>query len=99
MRSLHPRGRPATDRDRLFVSAPALWPHWPFLPVVRPGPGGAECGLMYDALHAAGRAGFSATVFLCNLFELPPSAAEFLAMPRRVYDTADELLADGWRID
>ena len=54
---------------------------------------------MYDALHAGGRAGFSAAVFLCNLFELPPSATEFLAMPRRVYDTAEELLADGWRVD
>jgi hypothetical protein len=93
------RGRPATDRDRLFVSSPALWPVWPFLPVVRAGPGGEECGLLYDALHAAGRAGFSATVFLCNLFELPPTAAEFLASPRKVYDTVGELLADGWRVD
>jgi hypothetical protein len=33
------------------------------------------------------------------LFLLPPTEAELLASPRHVYDTVDELAADGWSID
>ena len=45
------------------------------------------------------RYGYSATVCLCNLFLRPTGEKEFLELPRRVYDTPEELLADGWRVD
>ena len=43
--------------------------------------------------------GYSASVFFCNLFLLPPSFEEFLELPKEVYDSAEELLAAGWRVD
>ena len=91
---------PAGGRDLLFCCTPGLWATWPVLPVVRPGAdGGTECGLLYDCWTVAGRPGYSATVFLCNLFLMPTGEGAFLELPRRVYDTAEELLADGWRVD
>lgn len=94
------KSRPATARDRLFIETPPLWPTWPFLPVVRVTPGGEiECGLLYDCWSLARRPGFSATVFLCNIFMLPKKEDDFLALPKCVYDTTGELLAGGWRVD
>ena len=61
--------------------------------------GRLELGLRFDALGAAGLTGFSATVFMVNLFTLPRTLPEFLALPREVFDAAEELLAAGWRID
>ena len=37
------------ERTILFVSMPALWPHWPFLPVVRRTRGVEELGVVFDA--------------------------------------------------
>ena len=40
----------ARDRTLLFLANPALWPAWPFLPVVRRRPGRAEeLGVVFDA--------------------------------------------------
>jgi hypothetical protein len=87
-------------RNLLFLGRPALWPAWPFLPLMRRRPGRAEeCGLLYDALHASGLAGLSATVFLGNLFALPPELEQFLALPRESFDTPEEVFAAGWRVD
>ena len=92
--------RPATERDLLYVSTPALWPQWPMLPVVRRHPDGSyDCGLMYDCRGAPRLAGLAATVFLANLFLLPRSLDEFLQLPRETYDTFDEVVAAGWRVD
>lgn len=87
-----PRGR-----TLLFLTTPALWPAWPFLPVVRRR-GGEELGVVFDA-RAAGLTGYSATVVLTNLFLLPDDLAAFLALPKEVFDTAEELIAAGWRVD
>ena len=91
--------REALGRHLLVITTPALWPTWPFLPVVRRTAGKVELGLVFDAMGTSSRTGFSATVFECNLFLLPPSFEEFLALPREVFDTADELLEAGWRVD
>lgn len=88
-----------TARDLQYATNPHLWPCWPFLPVVRRSHCLEELGLMYDARGTSGVTGFSATVFLCNLFQLPATESEFLRMPREVFDTAEELLAAGWRVD
>ena len=88
------------DRNLLFLTTPALWPFWPLLPLVRRRPGAEEeCGLLYDALHRSGTAGYGAAVFFCNLFQVPPTEEELLALPREVHDTADEVYGAGWRVD
>jgi hypothetical protein len=87
-------------RDLLFFLCPDLWPGWPLLPVVRrPREGEEDLGVMYDARGVNGTCGYSATVFLANVFELPKTEAEFLQLPKCVYDTAEELAADGWTVD
>ena len=54
---------------------------------------------MYDARGASGLYGYSATVFLTNYFFVPAAEADLLALPRCVYDTLEELAADGWTVD
>ena len=88
----------ARDRTVLFLSTPALWPLWPFLPVVRRTRGHEELGVVFDA-RAARLTGFSATVFLTNLFALSPNFEAFLALPKEVFDGAEELADGGWRVD
>jgi hypothetical protein len=86
-------------RHRLILSTPAAWPVWPFLPVVRRTNGEEELGVLFDAFGLCRLTGFSASVFLTNLFTLPPSLPDLLALPKVVFDTADELVAAGWRVD
>ncbi len=88
----------ARERTLLFLTNPALWPAWPFLPVVRRTRGREELGVVFDA-RAAGLTGYSATVFVCNLFRLPPDLSAFLALPHETLDTAEELISDGWLVD
>jgi hypothetical protein len=92
---------PAADRGRhlLFLATPALWPSWPFLPLVRRRPGGAEeLGLLFDAA-AAGVPDRRYAVRHANLFLLPATLAEFLALPAEIYDSAEAVFAARWRID
>jgi hypothetical protein len=78
----------ARARELLYLQNPRLWAWYPFLPVVRQQPDGArQCGVLYDARGMSGKYGFACTVFLVNLFALPPTEAELLAKPRCVYDT------------
>ena len=89
----------ARTRTVLFVSTPALWPAWPFLPVVRRTAGAEELGVVFDAWAVCGATGFSACVFKTNLFALPPTVAALLALPREACDSAEELFDRGWRVD
>ncbi len=92
--------RKATARDLFFFTHPEKWTTWPFLPVVRrPAEGTMDYGVLYDALHATGRTGYSSTVFRTNIFLMPENEEEFLALPREVFDTADEMAAAGWCVD
>ena len=86
-------------RHLLFVTTPALWPAWPFLPLVRRSRGAEELGVLFDALGACGRTGYSATVLICNLFDLPPTLDQLLALPKEVFDTGEELVRAGWMVD
>jgi hypothetical protein len=91
-----------SDRQRhlLYLSTPLLWPVWPFLPLMRRLPGKEEeCGLLFDLLGLTGRTVASATVFLCNLLLVPPDVETFLALPKEVYATPEEIYAGGWRVD
>jgi hypothetical protein len=87
------------QRNLLFLTTPRLWPDWPFLPLVRRTPPGEDLGLLYDCLSLDGRTGFSATVFFANLFLLPPTEDEFLALPKEVFATPEEVYSAGWRVD
>jgi hypothetical protein len=89
----------ARQRTVVMVSSPALWPAWPFLPVVRRTSGTVYLGVVFDARRARGLTGFSATVFRCNLLMLPPTWSEFLELPKEVYDSSEELADAGWRVD
>jgi hypothetical protein len=93
--------RRAAMRDLIFLSTPNLWPLHPYLPVIRRSARGncQQLGVVYDGVGASGLYGYSATVFLTNLFMLPQSEAALLALPRCVYDTPDELVDDGWVVD
>jgi hypothetical protein len=85
-------------RTVLFLTTPALWALWPFLPVVRRTGGREELGVVFDA-RAAGLTGYSSTVFECNLYLLPADLASFLALPHETFDTAQKLAEAGWRVD
>jgi len=87
-------------RQLAYLSTPALWPVYPFLPVVRRPPGGeVECGLLVDVRGVFGVCGYSAAVFRVNLLARPATLRALLALPRLVYDSADEVYAAGWRVD
>jgi len=86
------------DRTVLFIATPALWPSWPFLPVVRRCNGHEELGVMFDS-RSAGLTGYSSTVFAANLFALPANLNEFLALPHETFDCAEELALAGWLVD
>jgi hypothetical protein len=92
--------RKATPRDLLFVSSPDLWDTWPFLPLIRHrSDGELDYGVMYDFTHTSGRTGYQVTVFLENLFLVPDTEEALLQLPKEVFDTFDELLNAGWRVD
>ena len=95
---MSPRATSRRDRTVLFLTTPALWPMWPFLPVVRRTRGQEELGVVFDA-RAAQLTGYSATVFLTNLFLLPPDFEQFLALPHETFDSAEELAESGWCVD
>src|SRR2546421_600356 len=90
------------DRRRhlLFLAAPVLWPVWPYLPLVRRRPGNEEeQGVLCDLLGLFELPGYRATVWMTNLFLVPDTLKEFLALPREVFDTPEEVYAAGWRVD
>jgi len=96
-------GMPPADavlsRNLQFISNPSLWNLWPYLPLIRDTTSVRELGVMVDLHGRVGITGFSATVFLTNLFTLPQQLDELLALPKEVFDTAEELIAAGWRVD
>lgn len=92
------RARRTHDRTVLFLTTPALWAHWPFLPLVRRKDGREELGVVFDA-RAAGLLGYSSTVYFGNVFCLPTEFEQFLALPHETHDSADEVAAAGWSVD
>ena len=87
-------------RNLTFFASPKLWPSWPFLPLVKRLPGKPEeYGVLFDAMGSCGLAGLSATVTLTNLFLMPRQLDEFLALPKEVFDTCEELADAGWCVD
>ena len=82
------------------MADPGCWPVYPFLPVVRDDPNGlTDFEVMFAAFRFAGWTGFSATVFLDGLVDLPDTPAGLLALPRETFDTLAEVLDAGWRVE
>ena len=85
-------------RNLVYLSTPALWPAYPFLPVVnRTGP--AAFGVLADVRGLFGVYGFGSTVVLANLFAVPATLSGLLALPRCVFDSSEEVYLAGWRVD
>jgi hypothetical protein len=92
--------RAERQRTLLYLSTPRLWSLWPFLPLGRRRPGQEEeYGVLFDALGACNRTGFSATVWLSNVFLLPDTLEAFLALPKETFDLPEEVAAAGWTLD
>src|SRR5438477_462896 len=83
--------RRTTARDLHYFADPSLWPHYPYLPLIRhtAGSSESELGVLYDAYGVSGTCGYRCTVFLTNVFRLPATEAQLLAGPRQVFDTFD----------
>lgn len=91
--------RKGTARDLFFFTHPEHWPTWPLLPLVRRHESGEmDYGVLYDALHATGRTGYSSSVMLANFFLLPETEAALLALPKETFDTPEEMAEAGWRV-
>lgn len=77
-----------------MILNPDRWPRGAILPMVRPNEKetfGKELGIIYNSdLNI---------VRLINMFGLPETAYELNRTPCIVYDSIDELLADGWTVD
>jgi hypothetical protein len=87
-------------RALAVLSTPDRWPVWPLLPLIRHQAGGEyDCGLVYDFPGTGGPPGLACTVWLTNLFTLPETLDAFLALPHETFDTFEELLGAGWRVD
>ena len=87
------------QRHIVMFASPKRWPCYPFLPVKRRTDNGDQLGLLYDAIGVSRTYGYKATVFLANLFGLPKTEDELLALPKCVYDIFEELVDDGWIVD
>ena len=89
------------QRHLAMMAAPASWPHYPFLPLRRDRAGmeGPDLGILYDAWGFGRTPGYSATVFVVGIFELPPTEEALFLAPREVFDTVDEVFDAGWRVD
>jgi hypothetical protein len=87
-------------RDLFYFRDPSRWATWPYLCVVRHKAGGeTDLGVLYDFAHTSGRTGYACTVILCNVFFVPQTEDELLALPREVFDTFEELSQAGWSVD
>ncbi len=86
-------------RHLLFLATPALWPNWPFLPLVRRTSRGAEYGLLFDPAAAGLPPDRRFVVYRGNLFLLPATLAEFLASECESHDSPEAVFAAHWRVD
>ena len=87
------------SRHLAWLVTPRRWPLWPFLPLIRKAEAVVDLGVLFDARHALGLTGLSATVFKTNLFLIPRRLEGLLSLPKETFDTAEEVLAAGWRVD
>ncbi len=86
---------PKTPSDAEFISDPALWPLWPYLPIKRYPEGyhGPECCLLMATERPW------EVLFAACVYNLPKTREEFLKTKKYTYPSVEALLADGWVVD
>lgn len=88
------------QRDLHHMASPLHWTVWPFLPLVRRRPDGeTDYGVLFDAERVCNLSGLKCTVYKTNLFLLPGRLDDFLLLPHETFDTFEEVVAAGWRVD
>ena len=69
------------------------WNTWPFCPVMKKGE--KDIDNVYGVIHVENLT----TIKKANLFILPPTKQEFLALDGWTYDTVEKMVTDGWEVD
>ena len=82
------------ENDLVGINDDNYWPHWPFLPIKRKGKNN-NFGYEFALLHTSNK---SKAIF-GNIFRLPKTTEEFEKLPSIIYDSVEEMLADGWIVD
>jgi hypothetical protein len=91
---------PSPRRDLHFMGNPSLWISWPFLPLGRwVSAHELQLGVLIDTSAYPSLTGYRCTVFRANLYATPRSVEQLLKLPRETFDTFEELVAAGWRVD
>lgn len=80
--------------DVEMIDTPLYWPRWPLLPVKRR----VEGQVRWQEGVIGSIEGYKYTVFEMNLFEFK-SIEDLLAKPKFEYQSAAEIVADGWVVD
>lgn len=102
----HPmNGTHFTEADDVtMLTEPVDWPNWPVLPVKRNKPGWPELGVVID-LAGLGHDSQGVTVWQMNMHEAAVIARhspnDFVdrTAAHVHFDTAEEAVAAGWRVD
>jgi hypothetical protein len=89
------------QRNLAMMGAAACWPYYPFLPLRRDRADveAPDLGILYDAWGVGKTPGYSASVFLVNILQVPPTEDALFLAPREVFDMVDEIFDAGWRVD
>jgi hypothetical protein len=86
--------------DLEFIKDPERWPPWPFVPLVKrvggrlPNAEDRTAGVLFY-----GDPPPPYVVHYVLVALLPDTKAEFDALPKTEYPTAEALVADGWQVD
>lgn len=78
------------ERDKRMMQSQWYWHRYPWLPIKRGANRTLEVGVLY--------ANNKPTVYLIDLFEITKQT-DWKVVPKKVYDSWEELQADGWRVD
>lgn len=90
----------AREQTMYFLAHRREWGLWPFLPLVRRSRGCLPTnGVLFDAMGSRSMPGFEHTIFLVNVYELPETLKELLAVPREVFSSAEQIIDAGWVVD
>ncbi len=82
--------RPVCDHIQM-IKTPKEWPRFPFLPLTRPKHGDEELGVIWVREPY--------TVRLTNLYLRPSSEEDWRRLEACYYDSAEAMVADGWRVN
>lgn len=87
--------QPKPFDDVAFLKDTGRWPRWPGCPVkrYRPNEGLPECGLVFDGLKIDEKL----AVVMVSMLGWTPE--QFRDAKKHLYDSYEEMVADGWLVD